>query len=59
MINLLSRFEFKTLLTLTGLVVFILPVYSFIQHGFDPVLVMLPVIALILLFLINNKKNSN
>ena len=58
MINLLSRFNFKTLLTLIGLVVIILPVYSFIQHGFDPVVVILPVIALILLFLLNSQKNQ-
>ena len=58
MINLLSRFNFKTLLTLIGLVIIILPVYSFIQHGFDPVVITLLVIALILLFVLNSQKNQ-
>ena len=51
--NLLSRFEAGTLTTLIGILLIVFPVYSFIRHGLDPIVIALLIIAVILLFLLN------
>jgi len=57
MINLLSRFNAKFLLFLVGLVLIIIPVYSFIRHGFDPVVLVLPVFAIIFLIIVHRQNH--
>ncbi|MCK5647439.1 MAG: CZB domain-containing protein [Gammaproteobacteria bacterium] len=55
MSNLLSRFEAKTLITLIGVLLITFPVYSFIRHGLDPIVIALLIIAVILLVLLNRQ----